>query len=242
MADHDDGALIFGELFFQYFQSFDVQIIGRLVEDHEIGWTGEELGQDHAVAFAARQETYRCHGALGAEQEAAQITDHMAFLTIDDDVVAAVAHHFGDGLGWVELLTQLVEIADFEMLAELDRTFIGFEFAKQQAQQRTLADAVVTYHADAFAAHDLDREFCDDGRSAVAIGNLARLDHPSAGTLGFLHGNLGATLTLGTPRKFLPHALQGSYATLITGAPRLDALTDPHLFFRKSLIEQRVVA
>ena len=117
---HDGAAREVEYGFCQSTQRLDVEIIGRFVENHEVGGAREQFVQDHAITFAARQETDRRHGAFGTEQETTQITYHMHFAAIDDDVVATIANHFSDSLVRIQLLTQLIEIADFEMFAELD--------------------------------------------------------------------------------------------------------------------------
>ena len=55
VADHDGAA---GEIFqrsFERLQRFDVEIVGRFVEQQHVGAGEQRLGQVHAVAFAARK-------------------------------------------------------------------------------------------------------------------------------------------------------------------------------------------
>ena len=55
MADDDQRARIFAELFLEDFERFDVEIVGRLIEHEQVGRAREQLGKDDAIAFAARQ-------------------------------------------------------------------------------------------------------------------------------------------------------------------------------------------
>ena len=155
MADHDQRALVLVEPVFEYFEGLDVQVVGRLVEDQEIRRPGEQPGEDDPVAFAARQGLYRGHGAFGREQEALEIADHVALVTVDAHVVGAVADDVGHAFFRVEVFAQLAEIADLQRRALRDRAVLRLDFAEQDAQQGALAHAVVADQANAVAAADL---------------------------------------------------------------------------------------
>ena len=54
MAYDEQRAVVLGESVLERFECLDVEVVRRLVEHEEIGRPREQLGEDHAVAFAAR--------------------------------------------------------------------------------------------------------------------------------------------------------------------------------------------
>ena len=63
MADQKHGAGVVLQQFFQQFQRFNVQVVGRLIEHQHIGRTGKQARQQQPVALATRE---RAHGRVGA--------------------------------------------------------------------------------------------------------------------------------------------------------------------------------
>lgn len=55
MTDHEDRAAVFEEPVFEEFQRFCIEIVGRLIQDEDIGGEDEKLRQKEAIAFTARQ-------------------------------------------------------------------------------------------------------------------------------------------------------------------------------------------
>ena len=55
VAHDDQRALVFVQPVLEHLEGFHVEVVGRLVEDQEVGGPGEQPGQDHPVAFAAGQ-------------------------------------------------------------------------------------------------------------------------------------------------------------------------------------------
>ncbi|MNT85345.1 hypothetical protein D3C72_2255040 [compost metagenome] len=54
MADHQDGEAGLDQLVFQQFDGQDVEVVGRLVQQQDVGLFGESLGQGGATGLAAR--------------------------------------------------------------------------------------------------------------------------------------------------------------------------------------------
>ena len=59
MADKEQRSGPFDELRFEQFERLQVEVVGRLVEDEEVGRAGEEAGEEESVAFATRQSLDR---------------------------------------------------------------------------------------------------------------------------------------------------------------------------------------
>ena len=80
----------------------------------------------------------------------------MARLTIQQHVILTVSHHLGDSFVEVKLTPVLVEVACFEIDAMLDLAALRLALAKEQMQERALANAVVAYKANTITPHNPD--------------------------------------------------------------------------------------
>ena len=109
----------------------------------------------------------------------------MSIFAIEFDVGSAFANVFGYRLFKFECLPELIEVANFEIGAVLDRAGLRLDVSQQQTQERRLADTIVANQTDAVAAHYLDRKILDQ-RFVVAIVHMSRTDHLAAGTLRLL--------------------------------------------------------
>ncbi|MNZ98110.1 hypothetical protein D3C78_1173850 [compost metagenome] len=98
VADHQYGALEDEQDFFQQLQGFHIEVVGRFVEDQQVGRFAEQLGQQQAGALAARQRLHRRARTLRREQEIAEVAEDVAILPIDGDELAALGNVVDDGL------------------------------------------------------------------------------------------------------------------------------------------------
>ena len=73
VRDHHDAAGKIEQGFFQRAQGFHVQVVGRLVEQQHVAAAAQQLGQVHAVAFAAGQVADSLLLVRALEIEAADI-------------------------------------------------------------------------------------------------------------------------------------------------------------------------
>jgi hypothetical protein len=80
VADQQHGPLEVDQQLFEQFQRLAVQIVGRLVEDQEVGGLGEELGQQQPVAFPAGEAADARLGPLGREKKVLEIADDVLAL------------------------------------------------------------------------------------------------------------------------------------------------------------------
>src|SRR5271165_6523070 len=141
----------------------------------------------HAVALAARQLAHLLLLVRALEVEGADIGAgvHLA-LGESDDVVAA-RDFLPHGLLVVERVARLVDIAELNRLADLDRTGIRLLLAGDHAEEGRLAGAVRPDHADDAAGRQLERELVDQEPLAVALRQIDKVDDVLAEPLG--HGN-----------------------------------------------------
>ena len=167
-----------GQHLLEQVQGLDVEVVGGLVEDQEVGGLGQDLGEQQTVALAAGERLDRLAGLLVAKQEVAQIAHHVAREAVDLNPVAAMrAEHPPGSLLGVELGAVLVEAGDLEPGAQPDGAAVRFELAGEQFQERGLAGAVGAKHAHPVAAQDAGGEGLQDGPVAEALGDPLGLDH-----------------------------------------------------------------
>ena len=134
---------------FERAQGFDVEIVGRFVEQQHVAARLQHLGQVDAVALAARQladvlllvaalEVERADIGAGAASRACR-----AGSCPGPPEISSQTFFFG-----VERVAALVDIAEEHGLADPDRAGVGLFLAGDQAEQRRLARAVRTDDAD----------------------------------------------------------------------------------------------
>ena len=146
---------------FERGQSLDIEIVGRLVQQDQVGARFQHLGEVHAVPLAARElaDLLLLVGALEIEPADIGARRHLAGPELDH--VAAAGDLLEHGLLAVERIARLIDIAELHGVADADGAVIGLVLADDHAEQRGLAGAVRADHADDAAARQLEGETVD---------------------------------------------------------------------------------
>ena len=112
MRDDDGAAGIIGQRVLERAQSLDVEIVGGLVEQQQIGACLEHFGEMDAVALAARELAHLLLliGALEVEGAGIGARIDLALAEIDD--LVAAGNLLPDVLLGVERVARLIDIAD----------------------------------------------------------------------------------------------------------------------------------
>ena len=105
---------------------------------------------------------------------------------VDQNEIGTVADVFADGLVFVELCSQLVEVGDGDVRADSDVAAVWLQLVEQDFQERRLADTVGTDQADTVAAKNSRRQVADNQLVVVAERNVVRLADQHAGPFGVL--------------------------------------------------------
>ena len=122
MADQQHRALVIEEQLFQQFQGFHVEIVGRFIQNEQIGRAGEQFGQQQAIFFPTGQDPDRRPRPLRGKEKILQVTINMAWLAIDDDLIVIVGEVLLDAAIAIKLLTQLIKIGDFQVGSQAQGT------------------------------------------------------------------------------------------------------------------------
>ena len=241
VADQQQRAGILAQQFFQQFQRFHVQVVGRFVHHQQVGRLREQLRQQQAVALAAGQAGDRRARAFGREQEVLQVADGVLLLAVDLDEILAFGHVLQRAPVFAQRRAVLVEIRDLQLGADLDLAGLRLQVAQQQLQQRGLAAAVRADQPDAVAAQDRGGHVLQQHAITERERQVLRLDDLLArrpGLRGF-HAHVAGQIT--ALRTFVAHRLEPAHAAFVAGAAGLDALPDPDLLLRQHLVETGVL-
>ena len=173
--DHDAAGEV-EDGFFKGAQGFDVEIVGRLVEQQQVAAFLQQFGEVQAVAFAAGQilDPFLLVGAL--EVEATQVGARVHFVFADGDDVHAVGDFLPNCFATVQAVARLIDIGQFHGLAETQFAAVGLFLFGDHAEQRGLAGAVRTDHADDAAARQGEGQIVDQQSLAIGFADLRRLD------------------------------------------------------------------
>src|SRR5690606_32342940 len=124
VADQQQGALVIQQQFFEQFERFEIEVIGRFVEHQQVGGLTEQACQNQPVLFAARQGLDRLTQTLRCKQKVLQIGNHMARVPVDFDVIAPAGKIVDNALFHFQLGPKLIKVSNFEPTANFYVTFI----------------------------------------------------------------------------------------------------------------------
>ena len=141
VGDKEDGAVIGVEGIFERLQRIDVEVVGRFVEDEEVGFGGHHLCKEQAAFFASRERLDEFVLFWHIEQKSRQKAAFVDGIAVDVDVVA-VAQGIVDGFGFVESLSVLGEVGNMGIFADDDLSGVGIAAFGQNFEQGRFAASV----------------------------------------------------------------------------------------------------
>ena len=171
VADHDDGARIAREIALEPERAFEVEIVGRLVEQEQVGLGEEQGGERDAHAPAAGKVRAGPRLRRGVEAEAGEDARRARLRRMRVDIAEPCvqlgdAVRIGGALRFVEQLGALavggqhgldqrlrsarrflLDAADARALRQRNRSGVGRNLAGDGAKERRLARAVAADEA-----------------------------------------------------------------------------------------------
>jgi hypothetical protein len=159
-------------------------VVGRLVEDHQVGRVVEQLGQRQPRLLAARQHAHRLQHVVVVEAERAGQVAQRALVggrgvgleLLEDRAIAAEVVH-----------RVLRVVAHRDRGADRHRAAIRRQRPGHHLQQRRLAGAVLAHHRPALLAAHGQRQAGVDRCGAVGLAQAPRSGprrRPSASARG----------------------------------------------------------
>ena len=180
VGDHEEGAARTFQVVLEVFDGVDVEVVGRLVEDQEIGLGGEDLGDGHAFDFAAGEGA---HLRLGVEAELREDADDAVFvveLPLGVEMLQegfAAGEHLLEQRGFRVEVVVLFQEGDADLLEEFDLAAgVRFVLAGQDAHQRGLARAVGGDQGDLVAFVHVEADVVEKDFRPVRLGNVLDLE------------------------------------------------------------------
>ena len=161
MGDEHDRAWEIGEVVFEDVERGDVEIVGWLVEQEDVGGLQHQPCDVNARAFAAGEVADRQIELFLAKEEACGPAG---------DMLRAVAEHYGVAVGRegaaqrlveIELIAVLIETRDAQAFGATDFAGIGFDFAGHEAEEAGFTGAIGAEDAHLHAGADGEIEIAE---------------------------------------------------------------------------------
>ena len=134
----------------------------------------QQLGEVDAIALAARQRADLPLLAAALEVEPRHVGARRDLPLAELDLVVAAGDLLEHGLVRVERVAALIDVADLHRLADPQRAGVRLLLPGDHPEQRRLAGAVRTDHADDAAARQGEVEVVDQQVVAVALAQTPR--------------------------------------------------------------------
>ena len=173
VAHDDDAAVELRQVFLEDFQRGDVQVVGRLVKDEEIGLGHQHHGQIEPAAFATAQLGDVLLLVLRREQEVVE-PGHggIVVFLVKIDVFRHIAHGINHAFALVKVHPFLAVMGKFHRLADFEVAAVGLDDVEQQFDERGLAHTVVTHDAQLLVAGKRVVEIVQDHLVTVALVHM----------------------------------------------------------------------
>ena len=242
MADDDAAAGEVLERFLERRQRLGVEIVGRLVEQQDIGARLQHLGEMHPVALAARQGADLLLLVAALEVEGAGVGARIHLALAERQHVVAAGDLLPHRLVGVEGIAALVDIAEMDAVADADGAAIRLLLAGQHAEQRRLAGAVRADHPDNAAGRQGEVQVLDQQPVVIGLAQILDLDDRVAEPLARRDDDLRAWSSCSRSSFTLQQFVIGLDARLRLGLPRLGRGRDPLLLALEDPLARRILA
>ena len=228
MAHQDERA---GQHLLQKVQRLEIEIVGGLVEDQQVGGFGQGAGEHDTAPFTARQRADRCADLGWIEQKVFKITCDMSGRAADGYHIAdAAGQDIAERRFGVQAFPGLIQSDHLQISAELDLAGIRLEGAGQHVEQCGFARTVGSDDAELIAPHNPRREIPDNRIVAITLPDEMRIDDNLAGSIGLrrVHNDVAGRAAFVLP--IFAQVFEGAKAAHIAFAPGRDALAHPFGF------------
>ena len=235
--DHHAAAEVLEEVL-QHRQGLNVEVVGGLIEQQNVGGLDQQAAEVQPPPFAAGELANRLVLLGGREQEALQQLRGREGAAIELDAAGGVLHHIDQlalaagGIGGLEhLMAVLIEVGQLHGATQFDPAAVGQPPPGDQIQEGGFAravgadDAHPIFRAEVVA--ELPQQRRRTGLPRLGAGphrQLVGLDRPFAEAATVA---AEAELPLHLPLRLLLHRLDALDAGLLLGAARLGATLQP---------------
>ena len=177
VADDQHGAGKGEQRLLQRAQGLDIEVVGRLVQQQQVGAGLEHLGEMDSVALAAGEATHLLLLVRALEVEGGDIGAARDLARSERDHVEPARNLLPDRLVGGQRLAALVHRADLHRLADAQNAAVRRLLAGQHPEERGLAGAVRPDHADYARRRQAEGDTLHQQPVAERLGHAFRLDH-----------------------------------------------------------------
>ncbi|MNX62780.1 hypothetical protein D3C86_937570 [compost metagenome] len=163
-------------------QGFDVQIVGRFIQQQHVAAGLQQLGQVQTAALATGElaDPLLLIGAL--EVEATYVGTARELVVADAQYVLTVGDLFEHRLLVVHAVAELIHGGQHDGIAQGDGAGVRLLLARHHAEQGGFTGAVRTYDADYGPLRNGEGEIVDQLPVTVGLAEVRHLDHLVAET------------------------------------------------------------
>ena len=133
--------------FFKDFLGFDIQVVGRFVQDQYISSGKHQFQQGKPSLFSSGQRTDLQKYRLASEQESSQDISHLRIVV----QTVRILQLSDNGIGTIEQLLSLVIITKLDIVTDPDPACRAGGLSQDHFQKRRFPDTVCSYDADTFS-------------------------------------------------------------------------------------------
>ena len=169
VADEHHRALEVADLLLEPLDRAEIEVVGRLVQDEDVIWLGEDPGQRHPLELSARELVRQ--GVDGAE--------HPEPIERSVDLPPC-PERLANGAGGEYWL--LLQEAHRDTLASTHRTAVGGHDAGEDPEQGGFAGTVDPDHADAIAVGDRQGQVLKQGPVRPDEGDVLEVEEDGHGS------------------------------------------------------------
>src|SRR5476649_636931 len=176
VRDHNGGAREVQQGFFQGTQGFNVEVVGRFVEQQDVAALFQGQGQVQATALTTGQVLDELLLIAALEVEATDVGTRRNLVVADADLVGTVGDLLEHSLAAVQVFAALIDAGQLHGFADFDGARIRRFLAHQHAEQGRLTSTVTADHANDGAFRHGERQVVDQHAIAVALADVLELD------------------------------------------------------------------
>ena len=177
VADDDDAAVEILEVLLENLQGIDVEVVGRFVEDEEVGALHQHGAEIEPALLASRELVDVVLLLQGREHEVLEeLHGRQTSAASEVDVFGYLADGVDDLHLLVELHAVLTVVAEADGLADDEAAAVGLHQAEQHLDERALPRSVSPDDAKLLVAREVVVEVLEDDAVSEAFADVFRLE------------------------------------------------------------------
>ena len=169
MRNHNSAAREIFESFFERSHRVDVDVVGRFVEQQDVGTGLKHLGEVDAVAFATGKLADKFLLIGTGKIKFRNVSTCVHRPRAERHIIKPVSDLVKNSFLTIEAVARLIDIAKLDRLAHLERTGISRVLSGNEAKQRRFTGTIWPDHADNAALWQRKFEVFEEHRVAVSL-------------------------------------------------------------------------